>query len=221
MLNKLGGSICCATLVLLLTAWVRPAPQSSPSPSSVGKGQEMVPVPGTQASAVVTKTAGPEFTRADFAVLMQQRFDLKPPQRRIVFPDVHPDDSIYAAVEAAAPYMNRQVLCPGCALSRNFFPNEAITRAISTITIVRILVAGEKLKLPNAAESENILAHAEDTSQLPLAARPLLAAGIAQGIISLRPDNKMEPSQPHTREEVTAVLDRLQTRFNLKGVIVK
>ena len=154
-------------------------------------------------------------TRGEFAVLLQQKFALQPPAQTISFPDVKQSASIYNAVQAAAPYMNPMVLCPGCALNRNFFPNQPITRGISTIALVRILAAKGKLQFLSAAESNTVLLRSPDGHKLPPAARPYFATAISHKIIAFLPGYRVEIAAPNTRTEINALVVRLQTQFKL------
>jgi hypothetical protein len=153
------------------------------------------------------------FNRGDFAVLMQQRFALPPPKRPIVFPDVSPSDPIYSAVEAVAPFVDPLVLCPGCALSRNFAPNEPITRAIATIALVRILALRGQLQFLSVSQADALLANSPDGKRLPSLARQYFATAISHRIIALRPDNRIDMAAHDTRNEITEVLDRMQTEL--------
>jgi Chitobiase/beta-hexosaminidase C-terminal domain len=188
---------------------------------STDKVQAIAIAPGAKASSVATVSYTCTFTRADFAQMVQQRFSLPAPQHALVFPDVHPNDPNYAAVQAVALYMNPQVLCPGCVLNRNFFPDQPITRAVSTIALVRIMAATGKLQLLSEAESDRVLSSSRDGKQLPRLARPYFATAIVSGVISVLPGNKVAPSTANTRDEMTAVLDHLQTQFNRTNVTPK
>jgi len=180
--------------------------------SSSDKVQAIAQAPGAKASNIAAVSYTCTFTRADFAVLIQRQFALPQPKQPILFPDVSPNDSIYPAVEAAAPFMNPLILCPGCSLTRNFFPNQPITRAISTIALVRILAAKGQLQFLSAAESASVLANSADAKQLPAAARPYFATAISRGIISFLPGNTLQPEMPVSQTDMTALLGRLQTQ---------
>jgi hypothetical protein len=169
--------------------------------------------PGDKVSHIAEVSYTCRFNRGDFAVLMQQRFALPPPKRPTVFPDVPPTDPIYSAVEAVAPFVDPLVLCPGCALNRNFFPNEPITRAIATIALVRILALRGQVQFLSVAQADVLLANSPDGKQLPPLARQYFATAISRRIIALRPDNRIDMAAHDTRFDVTDVLDRLQTEL--------
>lgn len=183
--------------------------------STTDKVRAIALAPGETASRVAEVSYVCRFNRGDFAVLLQRRFALPPPKQPVVFFDIKPTDSIYNAVEAAAPFMNPLVLCPGCSLSRDFNPDQPITRAISTIAIVRILAARGKLQFLGAAESDKILAKSPDAKQIPSAARPYFATAIARGIISFGPEDRIELATPNKRIEIDELVERLQREFKL------
>lgn len=183
--------------------------------SNTDKVQAIAIAAGGKSSGVATVSYTCSFTRSDFAVLIQQQFSLAPPAHPSVFPDVSPNDPAYAAIQAVAPFMDPMILCPGCDLNRNFFPNQPITRAISTIALVRILVAKGSMQLLNSAQSNELLSKVEDAKQLPRAARPLFATAISRGVIPSLTNNKIEAALPRSREEITAILGSLQTKVDL------
>lgn len=182
--------------------------------SSTDKVQAIAQGAGAKVSQAAAVSYTCTFTRGDFATLIQQQFGLPQPKRPVIFPDVSPKDPVYSAAEAAAAAMNPLILCPGCSLNRNFFPNRPITRAISTIALVRILAAKGQLQFLTAAESARILSNSADANHLPPAARPYFATAISSGIISFLPGNTIQPEVPVTQAEMTALLARLQTQFN-------
>jgi hypothetical protein len=176
--------------------------------------------PGAKLSEVVSATyqcATNELTRAEFAALLDERFGLPKPTRLISFPDVPATDASYSSVEAAASVMNPQVLCPGCQLNANFFPREPITRAISTIALVRVLVGNHKLLLLSSAESDSLLLKIPDAQDLPPAARPIFATAIRFGILALAPENRIAANQVHTRADIVYALDRIQKQFQMSA----
>jgi hypothetical protein len=186
--------------------------------SSTDKVQAIAVVAGGKTSRITGVSYTCLFTRADFAQLIQQRFSLVQPQHPIAFPDVPPSDPKYPAIEAAAFYMNSQFLCPGCTLNRNFFPSQPITRGISTLAIIRIMLAAGQLQLLSRAEAEKILASSDDGRKLPPAARPYFATAIARGVIAMQPGNKVGIETQNTLEEISALLSRIQTQFNVRTV---
>jgi hypothetical protein len=157
-------------------------------------------------------------TRDEFAASLQHMFNLPAPARPIRFPDLSPRSPNYAAIQAAAPYMNAQILCPGCLLSRRFLPDEAASRGVSTLAIVRILVAKKKLPLPSPAEADHALANVTDAKGLAPEARPYFATALSSGILTLRPGNKTELGLEHTRAELAAQLDHVQRTLKIAEV---
>jgi hypothetical protein len=92
-------------------------------------------------------------TRADFADSIQKHFSLPQPSHPIVFADVHPNDVIYSAAEAIWPFLQRQILCPGCMLSANFGSNNQITRAEAAIVLVNILIANHRIQISTDSDT--------------------------------------------------------------------
>lgn len=154
-------------------------------------------------------------TRREFAVLVKQAFPLRLPAQSMNFPDVSPHDPDYQAIQTVAPFMNSQVLCPGCQLNLNFFPDQPVTRAISTITLVRIVLANGRMQLLGNSESEDVLAQVKDAGDLPMASRPLFATAIRFGILTLTSENTIRGSDGHPKTEMIFLLDKMRRQFNL------
>ena len=153
-------------------------------------------------------------TRAEFAALLQQQFSLPQPNRPAIFPDLPPSAAMYSAVQAAAPFMNGQVMCPGCQLNTNFFGNDPVTRVTVTVALVRILVARNSLRLLSREESERVLASFPDGHSLPLAGRVYFASAISSGIMSIPPGQAINPRAVYTSQEMPAMLARIRKQFN-------
>jgi hypothetical protein len=166
-----------------------------------------------------TQFAPDAFYRAgDFAVSMQHMFNLPAPAQPIDFPDVPRGSPIYAAVQAIAPFLGRQLLCPGCALGSNFLPNQPVTRAATTVALVNILKAQGMVQLLSPAEAEIVLANVSDASPPSPMARAIFATALKSGIIALQPDSKINLALKHTRADAAVLLDALQKRFNIPQV---
>ena len=159
-------------------------------------------------------------TRATFAVALHKMFGPAKPTQAITTspPDLSETDPAHAAVLATAPFMNRQILCMGCLLSKNFFPNEPISRAESIIALVRALVAAKRLQFVSRSYAENILSSVTDSSDFPKRAKSYLATAVANGIVQLRPDHTTGPSANPTRAETAVLLDNVQKRFEMTPV---
>ena len=157
--------------------------------------------------------------RRDLAVLQQSSFQLPPPQHPTDFPDVPSTDPNYAAIEAAAPFMNLQILCHGCMLSKNFGPDVQVSRAGFMISMVRILVSRNQLQLVNTVESNKILAGVADVNDIPLAARAYFASAIKFGILSVNADRKLLPQSGFTRPEISSLIEKLGKEFGVPGTV--
>jgi hypothetical protein len=88
------------------------------------------------------------FTRSEFVVAAQRLFGWSKPRNAFFFADVPLESPIYSAVQAAAPFMDGRVLCPGCLLSRNFSPDTPISRAELAVALVRGLIAVKQSAAP-------------------------------------------------------------------------
>ncbi len=152
-------------------------------------------------------------TRRDFAVLLQKTFRLPPPQQSTDFPDLSSADRDYAAIQAAAPFTNLQILCRGCMLSVNFGPDTQISRAGSAISIVGVLAARNQLGLVSIAESNKILSSVADVDDIPVAARSHFATAIKAGILTLSPDRKILLHTGYTPPEITALLETVGKQY--------
>jgi hypothetical protein len=64
-------------------------------------------------------------TLGEYLISLQQLFHLTPTSNPPKFTDVPPGSPYFAAAQAAAPYLNRQAMCKGCALSTNLLPGPA------------------------------------------------------------------------------------------------
>jgi hypothetical protein len=157
-------------------------------------------------------------TLGEYLVSVQQLFRLPQPRRAVNFTDVPPSSPYYAAVQAAAPYLNRQAICFGCALSSNLYPEQSLTRAQSTVTLVSILNARGTLPLLDGARADAVLQGVEDTKNLSPLARRLVATGISGGILSLFSARRPELSAVETRASTAVTLDRVQTKFQVPEV---
>lgn len=161
---------------------------------------------------------GTTVKRADFAIALRRMFSLPQPGKPIKFSDVHPSDAIYADVEAVAPYMDKQVPCPGCEVGSAFSPNKAISRAQWAITVVRILVAQNKLQLLSEEQSNKILSSVPDVRDVPKGARVYIATAIDSDIIECCSGNAIAVDQIPSRADVADMLNNIQKHFNLSRV---
>jgi hypothetical protein len=153
--------------------------------------------------------------RGDFVVALQRLFNLPAPARQMKFSDVHQGDVAYTAIEAVAPYMDKQVPCPGCDIGAKFSSDAHVSRAESAITLVRILLAQNKLQLLGDAESDKVLSSVPDSQGLPKRTRPYIATAIQAGILECCAGNTIESTQLLTRADAAETLDRVQRRFDI------
>lgn len=163
---------------------------------------------------------GPEapVTRGDFATSMLYMFNLPEWAKPTEFPDVARTSAIYPAVSAAAPFMNLQILCFGCALGENFMPRQPISRAESTVVLVRILLARRQIQVLSSQQADDALANVADAKDLSPPARTLFATAIQSGILALRPDKTIQPGLQHTRADMAELLDKIQKKYEIPVV---
>lgn len=154
-------------------------------------------------------------TRGDFAVSLQRMFSLPPSNHTLIFPDVTQKDAIYPAVQAVAPFMNMQLLCPGCALWAVFSPDQPMTRAESTIVLIRILLVQKRTQLLSTSEAEKVLAEVADVKSMSPGARRYFATAVKNGIVTLGNEKSFQPALQHSRADTAVLLDRVQKGFSI------
>jgi hypothetical protein len=157
-------------------------------------------------------------TLGEYLISLQQLFQLTPPSNPPHFTDVPPRSPYFAAAQATAPYLNRQAMCMGCALSTNLYPDQPLTRAQSSVALVSILNARGALPLVDDATANQALKDVEDARRLSPLARRLVATGISGSIVSLSATHKADLSSIETRASTAAILNRAQTKFQLPEV---
>ena len=86
-------------------------------------------------------------TLSEFANSAQEKFSLPQPEAPVVFDDVRPSDPSYTAAQAVYPFLHRQLLCPDCALTSNFYGRSPLTRAQAAVALVSILIRERKITL--------------------------------------------------------------------------
>lgn len=157
-------------------------------------------------------------TLGEYLISLQHLFQLTPPSTPPHFTDVPPGSPYFAAAQAAAPYLNRQAMCMGCALSTNLYPDQPLTRAQSSVALVAILNARGALPLVDDATANQVLEGVEDARRLSPLARRLVATGISGSIVSLSSTHNADLSSVETRASTAAILNRAQTKFRLPEV---
>lgn len=180
--------------------------------TQIGSWEQLVFKPSTTLACTAINTSA-IVTRRQFAVQIQQQFGLQPPANPVNFPDVPPSDPNYIAIEAVAPYMNAQVLCPTCMLNPKFFPDYPITNGIETLTTIRILQAFNQVTLLDLQTSNNVLSTAADSTSIKPPARPYFATAIQSKLLTLGAGNKISPAIALTQTDVSTRLTALKQRF--------
>jgi hypothetical protein len=157
-------------------------------------------------------------TRGEFALSMQRMFALKLPANPPVYPDVPPGTPTYLAAAVAGPYMGAQILCSGCALSNNFFPDQAVSHGVVTIALVNMLVLEKLIALETPDRAGSVLAPVPETNELSPLAKRFFATAITYGFLALRADNKINLGSELTRAEMAVELDNIQQKFAVPKV---
>jgi hypothetical protein len=187
------------------------AKYSSPFPvAASSKVQAVAHARGGKPSGPAVAEYGCAMTRAQFAVLVQQAFSLPPPTGSYLYHDVPDSGPVFTAVEAAAPYMSAYVLCPGCQLPRDFYPDDAVTQATVTLAFVRVLIASGKAQLASPQQTASLLAKFADARALPLRAQPYFATAIAHNILVPSPSGGVRPTALVTQSDVLRVVEQVR-----------
>jgi hypothetical protein len=116
-------------------------------PAGVLAAQAATPYDAMVARGVfqpVANGASAPMTRGDFFVALQRLFNLREAGDATRFTDVPPGGALDQAVKAVDPFLGRKLLCPGCSLSTNVFPQEPISEAEIAFVTTRILVARQR-----------------------------------------------------------------------------
>lgn len=222
-MSRCGKLLTAAAGATLLGFLLQPAfAQNTPEFTDLhGHSMEAAAIKNLVSQGVMSPTApgkfDPEATmkRGDFAVALQRLFDLPQASKPMKFSDVREGDAIYGAVQAVAPFMDKQVPCPGCDLGSKFEPAKSVSRAQWAITLVRILVAQNKLQLADEAQTNATLSNVPDARDLPKRARPYFATAIQSGVMDRCAGNALELSQLIGRADVAEMLNKIQEQFKI------
>ena len=218
-----GHLLTAAGTAMLVGLLVQPIfAQNAPELTDLrGHSMEAAAIKNLVSQGVMSPTApgkfDPEVTmkRGDFAVALQRLFDLPQPSKPMKFSDVREGDAIYAAVQAVAPFMDKQVPCPGCELGSKFEPAKSVSRGVWAVTLVRILVLQNKLQLANVAQTDATLANVPDAREIPKRARPYVATAIQSGVMDCCAGNALELSQLIGRADIAEMLNKVQEQFKI------
>jgi hypothetical protein len=157
-------------------------------------------------------------TRGEFALSMQRMFALRPPVNPPAYPDVPPGTPTYLAAAAAGAYLGAQIMCGGCVLSNNFFPDQAVSNGDVTITLVNLLVLRKSIALETPDRAASVLTSVPETDDFSPLAKRFFATAITNGFLALRADNTIDLGLEPTRAELAVELDNIQQKFDLPKV---
>ena len=173
---------------------------------------------------VLSARTGTEFQphaplkRGEMAIALHKLLNPPPPPNRIgiaSFPDVQLGTPLEQAVTAIAPYRNRQILCPGCALGSNFLADDTPSRFETAVALVSILLAQHRIELVGDAERDQIASSVKGTSELLPLARTYLATALKYKLLNLGPANEADLDAPIQRGDFAVQLVDIQQRFRL------
>jgi len=154
----------------------------------------------------------------EFLVSVQRMFNLPPSDKPVVFTDVPPGSPYYDAVQATAPYLGRQALCFGCALSTNLYPNQQVSRALTTLPLVNILISRGAIELLDEQRAAEVLSSVSDVPRLQGPLGRYLATAISAHVLYLTQERKMEIGKSQTRSDIAITLDSVQTEYSVPQV---
>jgi hypothetical protein len=220
----LGAALCVDICTFLSSAPVFAQPSTAAVPDLPADAESKLAISNMLRQGVMRTRESGNFspsepsTLGEYLISLQRLFRLTTPSHTVNFTDVPPSSPYYTAVQAAAPYLNRQAMCMGCALSTNLYPEQPLTRSMSTVTLVSILNARGTLPLLDEAQANQVLENVEDARHLSPLARRLVATGISGGIISLSATHSAELTSIETRATVAITLNRTQAQFQLPEV---
>jgi Fn3 domain-containing protein len=151
-------------------------------------------------------------SRARFAASLQQAFALPATVARVPFVDVAPGDASYEAIQAIAPYLHRNVLCPGCRLSLNYLPSDSPTRVEAAVVIVSLLIEHRGVVLMSDSQATSALAGVPDAATLNPLARRFVATAIAQDVLSLDEKGRVRGADAFVMSDFSQVLGALDRK---------
>jgi hypothetical protein len=182
-----------------------------------GHGKETAAIQNMVAQGIMPITQGafdPDkaTTRADLAYAVQHMFALK--SQQVTFTDIPANSTLHASVTAVAPFLGRQLLCPGCALISKFLPNEPVSPVERSVLLINVLRARGTLQILDAGTAEKALANIDNAVALRGPLRLYIATAVQNGLLTAQELH----SAPDTRARTAAQLDAMQERFKLPRV---
>jgi hypothetical protein len=211
----------CVTIILILAEiFTVHARSSFWSVYAATEEQSTAQSPGSPTVKTPSKPGSiaapaPAITVGEFAQQMQQKFALPQPAVPVHFADLAPSDPNYAAAQAITPFLNRQVLCPGCVLSANFGAKQLLPRAAAAVFFVSVLRARNQVELLNASETKQVLINVPDATGLPPVQRRYIATAVKHGLLSLHAGNAVHAAMPLAPTELNQSLQKIQLQFKL------
>jgi hypothetical protein len=152
-------------------------------------------------------------TREAFAIALQRLFALPVPENAPDFPDIPRNHPARAAIAASAQYMNRQLLCFGCALSHSFGPAVPVTQAEATLALTRVLIAKGAVRLLSEADATIVLKGVANANDLAPLTRLYFATAMRAGLQPRGPNGNLLLASPLIRAAAALRFDAVQRRF--------
>jgi hypothetical protein len=156
--------------------------------------------------------------RDEMAIALHKLLNPSPQPNRIgvvSFPDVQLGTTLEEAARAIAPYRNRQILCPGCALGSNFLADDTPSRFETAVVLVSILLAQHRIELVSDAERDRIASSVKGTGDLLPLARTYVATALKYKLLNLGPANEADLDSPIQRGDFAVQLVDIQQKFRL------
>jgi hypothetical protein len=214
-----------ALILIVAGVFTLPAGSSPLAVNAARDAQSKAQTPGVPAAKTprvsgskvkpATAVPAPEITVGAFARQMQQKFALPQPAVPVHFADLAPGDPNYAAAQAITPFLNRQVLCPGCMLSANFGAKQPLPRAAAAVFFVSVLRARKQVELLNASQANQVLVNVPDATNLLQIQRRYIATAVKHGFLPLHAGNAVHATTPLAPAELNQSLQKMQLQFKL------
>lgn len=163
------------------------------------------------------KKAGEPVPRSEFATALQRLFDLPAPNQKFVFPDVAQNSPSYDAIQAVAPFLGRQIRCPGCALTTTIGIDQPIDRVEAAVAVTGILLAQRKITVVSPARARQLLPSATYSAPHSRPLQLYLATAVNAGVLRSSAAAVSQTPAKFTRVDLALMLEGVQTRYKIRS----
>jgi hypothetical protein len=153
-----------------------------------------------QKQEIIVMTPGQKFnpegtiTRAEYAELIANSFDIEEQREAIQFKDISTDSAQKISRAVKQNFLSGYP-------DQTFHPNQPITRAHVLLSLVN------GLGLTSTANPEEVLVIYKDQNDIPDYAKSAIATATEKGLVVIQPQNRqLNPRQSATRAEVAAMI---------------